>query len=194
MGIVGRYPQPVAASLAARLAESWAFPNSPAQTTFAEMRADCWPDDFRYPTLEQWFSSAGPAARRVQMSIIPKLAILGLAAALGSTVTQHQIDFSMPGSHDQHLNQILLVTWIEEAGVKVVVQAKLTDGSYTPLIAADASRLESALAAAQYGNGSQDKIAPDQIYQSRGSRRHCAITSIAKTRIGASGKLKQDQQ
>jgi hypothetical protein len=83
------------------------------------------------------------------MGIIPNLATLGLAAALSSTVPQHQIDFSTSGPNGQRLSQIWLVTWIDEAGLEVVVQAKLTDGSYTPLIAADASRLESAMAAAQ---------------------------------------------
>jgi len=84
------------------------------------------------------------------MGIIPNLATLGLAAALSSTVPQHQIDFSTSGPNGQRLSQIWLVTWIDEAGLEVVVQAKLTDGSYTPLIAADASRLESTMAAAQY--------------------------------------------
>jgi hypothetical protein len=82
------------------------------------------------------------------MGIIPNLMTLGLAAALSSTVPQQQIDFSMPGPDGQRLNQIWLVTWIDEAGLEVVVQVKQTDGSYTPLIAADASRLESAMAAA----------------------------------------------
>jgi hypothetical protein len=84
------------------------------------------------------------------MSIIPNLVTLGLAAALSSTVPQRQIDFSMPGADGQRLNQLWLVTWINEAGLEVVVQTKLTDGTYTPLIAADASRLESTMAAAQY--------------------------------------------
>jgi hypothetical protein len=83
------------------------------------------------------------------MSIIPNLVTLGLAAALSSTVPQHQVDFSVPGPDGQRLNQLWLVTWINEAGLEVVVQTKLTDGSYTPLIAADASRLESTVAAAQ---------------------------------------------
>jgi hypothetical protein len=83
------------------------------------------------------------------MTTIPNLVTLGLTAVLSSTVPQNQIDFSMPGSDGQRLNQIWLVTWIDEAGLEIVVQAKQTDGSYTPLIAADASRLESALAAAQ---------------------------------------------
>jgi hypothetical protein len=84
------------------------------------------------------------------MSIIQNLVMLGLSAALSSTVPQHKIDFSMPAPDSQRLNQLWLVTWINEAGLEVVVQAKLTDGSYTPLIAADASRLESTMAAAQY--------------------------------------------
>jgi hypothetical protein len=83
------------------------------------------------------------------MSIIPNLVTLGLAAALSSTVPQHRIDFSVPGPDGLRLNQIWLVTWIDEACLEVVVQVKQTDGSYTPLIAADAARLESAVAAAQ---------------------------------------------
>jgi hypothetical protein len=83
------------------------------------------------------------------MSIIPNLVTFGLAAALSSTVPQHRIDFSVPGPDGQRLSQIWLVTWIDEAGLEVVVQARLTDGSYTPLITADASRLEGAMAAAR---------------------------------------------
>jgi hypothetical protein len=90
-----------------------------------------------------------PARGQGKMTIIPNLVALGLAAALNSTVPQHQIDFSMPGPDGQRLNQLWLETWINEAGVELVVQTKLTDGSYTPLIAADASRLESTVAAAQ---------------------------------------------
>jgi hypothetical protein len=100
------------------------------------------------PPLHRGASSISHEDKR-KMSIIPNLVGLGLVAALSSTVPQHQIDFSMPGHDGQRLNQIWLVTWINEAGLEVVVQAKLTDGSYTPLIAADASRLESAMAAAQ---------------------------------------------
>jgi hypothetical protein len=83
------------------------------------------------------------------MSIITNLVTFCLAAALSSTVPQHRIDFSVRGPDGQRLNQIWLVTWIDEAGLEVVVQVKQTDGSFTPLIAADASRLESAVAAAQ---------------------------------------------
>ena len=82
------------------------------------------------------------------MSIIPKLAIWGLAATLGSPIPQHRIDFSIPGADGQRINQLWLVTYINEKGEEVVVQAKLTNGSYTPLIAADPVRLENMMPAA----------------------------------------------
>jgi hypothetical protein len=130
------------------------------------------------------------------MSIIPNLVTLGLAAALSSTVPQHQIDFRMPGPDSQHLNQIWLVTWIDEAGLEVVVQAKQTDGSYTPLIAATAGKRDGR--GPRYGNDSQNKTAPDQIHQSCGSRRHRAMTPTAKRCIRASascsGMSKLDRQ
>jgi hypothetical protein len=83
------------------------------------------------------------------MSIIPKLAMLGLAAALSSPVPQHQIDFSTPGPDNQRINQLWLVTYINETGLEVVAQAKLTTGDYAPLIAADLARLESMVPAAR---------------------------------------------
>src|ERR1039458_2408889 len=84
------------------------------------------------------------------MSIIPKIVTLALAAALSSPIPQHQIDFSTPGSESQRINQLWLVTYINETGEEVVVQAKLTNGSYTPLIAADPVRLESMISAARH--------------------------------------------
>ena len=83
------------------------------------------------------------------MSIIPKLAMLGLAAALSSPIPQHQIDFSTPGPDNQRINQLWLVTYINETGLEVVAQAKLTDGRYVPLIAADPARLKSVVPAAR---------------------------------------------
>ena len=83
------------------------------------------------------------------MSIIPKLVLLGLAAALSSPIPQHQIDFSMPGPDSQRINQLWLVTYINEAGQETVAQAKLVTGEYAPLIAADAARLESMMPAAR---------------------------------------------
>jgi len=83
------------------------------------------------------------------MSIIPKLLTLGLAAVLSSPVPQHQIDFSMPGPDGQRINQLWLVTYVNETGLEVVVQAKLQSGGYAPFIAADTRRLESMLPAAR---------------------------------------------
>ena len=83
------------------------------------------------------------------MSIIPKLVALGLAATLSSPVPPHRIDFSTPGSDSQRLNQLWLVTYINETGLEVVAQAKLTTGDYAPLIAADLARLESMVPAAR---------------------------------------------
>jgi hypothetical protein len=76
--------------------------------------------------------------------------MLGLAAALGSPIHQHQIDFKMPSpDRIERINQLWLVTFIDEAGHEVVVQAKLTSGDYAPLIAADPARLESMMPAAR---------------------------------------------
>jgi hypothetical protein len=62
------------------------------------------------------------------MSIIPKIVTLALAAALSSPVPQHRIDFSTHGSDSQRINQLWLVTYINETGLEVVAQAKLTTG------------------------------------------------------------------
>jgi hypothetical protein len=84
------------------------------------------------------------------MSIIPKLAMLGLATALSSAVHQHQIDFKMPSPDSiERINQLWLVTFISEAGQETVAQAKLTSGDYAPLIAADPARLERMMPAAR---------------------------------------------
>ena len=55
----------------------------------------------------------------------------------------------MPGPDGQRINQLWLVTYVNEAGLEVVVQAKLQSGGYAPLIAADTARLESMLPAAR---------------------------------------------
>ena len=84
------------------------------------------------------------------MSIFPHLAVLGLAAALSSPIHQHQIDLKTTSpSGIQRINQLWLVTYINEAGLETVAQAKLVTGEYVPLIAADAERLESVMAAAR---------------------------------------------
>ena len=83
------------------------------------------------------------------MSINPKLVALGLAAALSSPGPPHRVDFSTPGFESQRLNQLWLVTYINEKGLEVVAQAKLQSGDYAPLIAADFERLASMLPAAR---------------------------------------------
>jgi hypothetical protein len=83
------------------------------------------------------------------MSIISKLVTLGLATALRSTGPPRQIDFSMPGPDGQRINQLWLVTYVNEKGLEVVAQAKLQSGEYAPLIAADFERLASMLPAAR---------------------------------------------
>jgi hypothetical protein len=83
------------------------------------------------------------------MSIFPHLAVLGLAAALSSPIHQHQIDFKMSSDGIERINQLWLVTYINEAGLETVAQAKLVTGEYAPLIAADAARLESMMPAAR---------------------------------------------
>ena len=72
------------------------------------------------------------------MSIIPHLAMLGLAAALSSPIHQHQIDFKTTSPEGiQRINQLWLVTYNNEAGLETVAQAKLVTGEYAPLIAAN---------------------------------------------------------
>jgi hypothetical protein len=83
------------------------------------------------------------------MSIFPHLAVLGLAASLSSPIHQQQIDFKATFPDGvQRINQLWLVTYINEAGLETVAQAKLVTGEYVPLIAADAERLESVMEAA----------------------------------------------
>jgi hypothetical protein len=83
------------------------------------------------------------------MTIIPKLLALSLATALSSTDPPRQIDFSMPGLDTQRINQLWVVTYVNEKGLQVVAQAKLQSGDYAPLMAADFERLASMLPAAR---------------------------------------------
>jgi hypothetical protein len=78
------------------------------------------------------------------MSMIQKVMLLGLAASFSSPINQQQTPDSV-----QRINQLWLVTFINEAGEEVVVQAKLTNGDYAPLIAADPVRLENMMPAAR---------------------------------------------
>jgi len=84
------------------------------------------------------------------MSITPQLAMFMTAAFLTSSGHQHQADFKMASPDGiQRLDQLWLVTFVDDAGREVVAQAKLTTGDYVPLIAADAARLESMMSAAR---------------------------------------------
>jgi hypothetical protein len=84
------------------------------------------------------------------VSIIPHFALLGLAAALSSSIPQHQIDFNQRSPDSiQRIDQLWLVTYINEAGLETVAQAMLTTGEYAPLIAADSERMESMMPAAR---------------------------------------------
>jgi hypothetical protein len=82
-------------------------------------------------------------------SLKSELEALGLASALGSPIHQHQIDYSPGASDSQRINQLWLVTYFNEAGLEVVAQAKLINGDYAPLIAADLARLESMMPSAR---------------------------------------------
>jgi hypothetical protein len=77
------------------------------------------------------------------MSIIPKLVALGLMGALSSPTQQRPIDYSTVIPDSQRINQLWLVTYINEAGQEVLVVGQLPNGDNFPLIAADQARLES---------------------------------------------------
>jgi VanZ family protein len=51
---------------------------------------------------------------------------LGLAPALSSPVRQHQIDYSTPSPDRPPINQLWLVTYLNQTGLAVVAQAKPT--------------------------------------------------------------------
>jgi hypothetical protein len=85
--------------------------------------------------------------RENHIGIITKLVALGLAASLGSPTHQGQIDFKEPAT--QRINELWLVTFINNGGEETVVQAKLTNGDYAPLIAADPVRRDTMIPAAR---------------------------------------------
>src|SRR5258708_37717768 len=92
------------------------------------------------------------------MSMIPYLPMLGLAAALSSPIHQHQNDFEMTSPDGlQLINQLWLVTYINEAGQETVSQAKLATGEYAALIAADTARLETMMPASR-GQAKPNKV------------------------------------
>ena len=85
------------------------------------------------------------------MTIFPQLAILTAAAFFSlSGGYHHPVDLKMASPDGvQRLDQLWLVTYVDEAGREIVVQAKLTNGEYAPMIAADPARLESMMPAAR---------------------------------------------
>ena len=82
-------------------------------------------------------------------SIIPKLVALGLVGALSSPTQQRQINYNTGVPDGQRINQLWVVTYVNEKGLEVVAQAKLQSGDYAPLMAADFERLISMLPAAR---------------------------------------------
>jgi len=81
---------------------------------------------------------------------IPQLAIVAATVFLSSAIPYRPADLKTVSPDGiQRLEQLWLVTYVDDAGREVVAQAKLTTGDYAPLIAADVARLESMLPAAR---------------------------------------------
>ena len=81
---------------------------------------------------------------------IPALAIVAATALLASAIPYQQVDLKMVSPDGiQRLEQLWLVTYIDDAGRELVAQAKLVTGDYSPLIAADSTRLDSMMPAAR---------------------------------------------
>jgi hypothetical protein len=74
---------------------------------------------------------------------------LGLAATLSSPIQQRQIGYSTGDTDAQRINQLWLVTYLDEAGQEVLAVAQLANGENLPLIAADQARLESMMPTAR---------------------------------------------
>ena len=84
------------------------------------------------------------------MNTVPQLAMVAATVLLSSGVPHQQADFKMKSPDGiQRIDQLWMVTYLDEARREVVAQAKLTTGDYAPLIAADAPRLESMIQAAR---------------------------------------------
>jgi hypothetical protein len=73
----------------------------------------------------------------------------GFGATLSSPAQQRQIAYSAGDPDSNRINQLWLVTYLNETGLEVIAQAKLTNGEYAPMIAADLARLESMVPAAR---------------------------------------------
>jgi hypothetical protein len=75
------------------------------------------------PTGCSLFRRSDRSPARAQISeakhmTITKLLALSLATALSSTNPQRQIDFSMPGLDTQRINQLWVVTYVNEKGLE----------------------------------------------------------------------------
>jgi hypothetical protein len=81
---------------------------------------------------------------------ISQVAIVATTVFFSSAIPYWQADLKMVSPDGiQRLEQLWLVTYVDDAGREVVAQAKLTTGEYAPLLAADVARLESMLPAAR---------------------------------------------
>ena len=74
------------------------------------------------------------------MSIITKLVALGLAASMHCEAITFSSILRCSLTISNAINQLWLVTFINETGEEIVVQAKIADGSYAPLIPCDWTR------------------------------------------------------
>jgi hypothetical protein len=78
------------------------------------------------------------------MSMISNLSVLTVTVLLSFWSPKHPVDLKMTAPNGvQRIDQLWLVTFVDEAGRETVVQAKLVSGEFVPLIAADAARLDS---------------------------------------------------
>jgi hypothetical protein len=82
------------------------------------------------------------------MSFMTQLASLGAAAVIASSAPQVRIDLKAPGKV-QRIDEIWMVTYVNEADVEVLVQGQLSTGEFVPMIAADRARMESMVPAAR---------------------------------------------
>jgi hypothetical protein len=79
----------------------------------------------------------------------PEACGTGFGGNIRSPIQQRQIAYRAGDPDSNRINQLWLVTYLDETGLEVVAQAKLTTGDYAPLIAADLARLESMVPAAR---------------------------------------------
>jgi hypothetical protein len=72
------------------------------------------------------------------MTTIPRFTIVAVTAFLSSAIQYQRADLKMVSPDGiQRLEQLWLVTYVDDAAREVVAQAKLTTGEYAPLIQCD---------------------------------------------------------